>query len=165
MVHNSRSYWLLPSVRRPETQILEDTTFRKPDLFPSSGEGGETPTLSGPLERAHLGHWTTHGTKPQPHALRLLHRFAASIVASNCFLVLLCANFATIFIAFSLLSPLAYQKCLVSHGLSSIWGTQRSRRLPPLAWRRKQIQSPKRRVFQLFRIPDDGQGPEPQRFW
>jgi hypothetical protein len=29
------------------------------DLFPSSGEEGETPTLLGPLERASLKHWTT----------------------------------------------------------------------------------------------------------
>jgi hypothetical protein len=28
--------------------------FRKLDLFPSSGKGRETPTLLGPLERAHL---------------------------------------------------------------------------------------------------------------
>jgi hypothetical protein len=27
------------------------------DLFPSSGEGGKTPTLLGPLERASLNHW------------------------------------------------------------------------------------------------------------
>jgi hypothetical protein len=33
--------------------------FWKLDLFPSSGEG-ETPTLLGPLERAHLTHWTIH---------------------------------------------------------------------------------------------------------
>jgi hypothetical protein len=28
--------------------------FRKPDLFPSSGEGKETPTLLGPIERTNL---------------------------------------------------------------------------------------------------------------
>jgi hypothetical protein len=31
-----------------------DTTIRKMDLFPSSGEGRNTPTLLGPLERANL---------------------------------------------------------------------------------------------------------------
>jgi hypothetical protein len=38
--------------------VLENTTFRKLDLFPSSGEGRETPTLLGPLERANLNQWT-----------------------------------------------------------------------------------------------------------
>jgi hypothetical protein len=32
--------------------------FRKLDLFPSSGERRETPTLLGSLERANLNHWT-----------------------------------------------------------------------------------------------------------
>jgi hypothetical protein len=31
--------------------------FQKLDLFPSSGEVRETPTLLGPLERANLNHW------------------------------------------------------------------------------------------------------------
>jgi hypothetical protein len=35
-----------------EFQALKNTTFRKLDLFPSSGEGRETPTLLGTLERA-----------------------------------------------------------------------------------------------------------------
>jgi hypothetical protein len=33
-------------------------TFRKVDLFPSSGERGKTPTQLGHLERANLNHWT-----------------------------------------------------------------------------------------------------------
>jgi hypothetical protein len=33
--------------------MLENTKFRKPDLFPSSGEGRETPTLLGLLETPH----------------------------------------------------------------------------------------------------------------
>jgi hypothetical protein len=33
---------------------VENTTFRKLDLFPSSGEEGKTPTQLGPLERANL---------------------------------------------------------------------------------------------------------------
>jgi hypothetical protein len=37
-------------VYRPEFEILENATFRKLDLFPSSGDGKETPTLLGPLE-------------------------------------------------------------------------------------------------------------------
>jgi hypothetical protein len=35
--------------------MQENTMFRKLDLFPSSGERGETPTLLGTLERANLG--------------------------------------------------------------------------------------------------------------
>jgi hypothetical protein len=39
----------------PSSCIPKSTTFRKLDLFPSSGEGGEkTPTQLGPLERANL---------------------------------------------------------------------------------------------------------------
>jgi hypothetical protein len=37
---------------------LENTTYLKLDLFPSSDEGRETPTLSVPLERANLYHST-----------------------------------------------------------------------------------------------------------
>jgi hypothetical protein len=33
-----------------------NTTIRKMDLFPSSGEGRKTPTLLGPLEGANLNH-------------------------------------------------------------------------------------------------------------
>jgi hypothetical protein len=36
---------------------LENTAFRKVDLFPSSSEG-ETPPLLGLMERANLNHWT-----------------------------------------------------------------------------------------------------------
>jgi hypothetical protein len=35
---------------------LENTTFRKLDLFPSSGEERETSTLLGPLERDNHNH-------------------------------------------------------------------------------------------------------------
>jgi hypothetical protein len=38
----------LDFVHRLEVQILENTMFQKLDLFPSSGEGRETPTLLGP---------------------------------------------------------------------------------------------------------------------
>jgi hypothetical protein len=40
----------------------ENTTFRKLDLFSSSDQGRETPTLLGPLEKATLNQWTTHVT-------------------------------------------------------------------------------------------------------
>jgi hypothetical protein len=57
-----RKYWVLGL--RPSSGILkelENTKFRKLDLFPSSDERGrETPTLLGPLERANLNHWTTY---------------------------------------------------------------------------------------------------------
>jgi hypothetical protein len=39
---------------RPEFWILECTAFRKLDLFLSSGDERETPTLLGPLEGANL---------------------------------------------------------------------------------------------------------------
>jgi hypothetical protein len=59
MVYNTQNYWgfgLCPSSRILKTKT---TTFRKLDLFRSSGEG-ETPTLLGPLERANHNHWTIH---------------------------------------------------------------------------------------------------------
>jgi hypothetical protein len=37
-------------VHRPEFLNLRNKTFREPDLFTSSCEGGETPTLLGPTE-------------------------------------------------------------------------------------------------------------------
>jgi hypothetical protein len=40
------------SVHRQEFK----TTVRKLDLFPSLGEGNESPTLFGPLERANFNH-------------------------------------------------------------------------------------------------------------
>jgi hypothetical protein len=39
-------------------EILANTTFRKMNLFPSSGEG-KTLTLLGPLVRPNLNHWRT----------------------------------------------------------------------------------------------------------
>jgi hypothetical protein len=36
--------------------MTRNTTFRKLDLFPSSGDGRETPTLIGSLERYNLNH-------------------------------------------------------------------------------------------------------------
>jgi hypothetical protein len=45
----------LDFVHRPEFYKQENTTFRKLDLFPTSGEGG-APTLLGTLEKAYLNH-------------------------------------------------------------------------------------------------------------
>jgi hypothetical protein len=46
----------LDSVYRLEFQILENIPFRKLDLFRSSGEGKETPTLLGALESENMNH-------------------------------------------------------------------------------------------------------------
>jgi hypothetical protein len=44
------------------------------DLFPSSGERTETPTLLGPLERGNLDHWTEDWTKStNPVILSVIH--------------------------------------------------------------------------------------------
>jgi hypothetical protein len=51
--YNMRFTRILGFFHRPET-----ATSRKMDLFPSSNEGMETPSLLGPLERANLNHWT-----------------------------------------------------------------------------------------------------------
>jgi hypothetical protein len=40
-------------------QKLENTAFRKLDLFSSSGKGGKSPTQLGPLERANMNHWSS----------------------------------------------------------------------------------------------------------
>jgi hypothetical protein len=55
MCYQFRDYWgfeLRPSSGIIKTQ--KNTTFRKLDLFPSSGEVWEAPTLFGLLERADL---------------------------------------------------------------------------------------------------------------
>jgi hypothetical protein len=53
MMYTTPNYWVLGLP--PSSGILkkiENATFRKLDLFPSSGEGeGETPTQLGPLEK------------------------------------------------------------------------------------------------------------------
>jgi hypothetical protein len=41
-------------------------TFRKLDLFPSSGEGGKTPTLLSHLERANVNHWSVIHHRQNP---------------------------------------------------------------------------------------------------
>jgi hypothetical protein len=57
MVYNTQNYWVFGLFHRPVFWRLENTKFLKLDLFLSSGEGGKTPTLSGPLERANLNHF------------------------------------------------------------------------------------------------------------
>jgi hypothetical protein len=56
----SLGVWTLDFVRRPEFLILGNTMFRTMYLFPSSGEGRETPSVLGPLDRANLNQWKTH---------------------------------------------------------------------------------------------------------
>jgi hypothetical protein len=41
--------------------------FRKLDLFPSSGEGGKTPALLGPVERSNLNHYAVSSNLLSPH--------------------------------------------------------------------------------------------------
>jgi hypothetical protein len=43
-------------------QYSKNATFRKLDLFPSTGQEGKTPSQLGPLERANLNHWTFQNT-------------------------------------------------------------------------------------------------------
>jgi hypothetical protein len=51
MVYNTQNYWVFGLF--PSSGILENTTFLKLDLFPSSGEGGEEDTYSvGPLRKS-----------------------------------------------------------------------------------------------------------------
>jgi hypothetical protein len=44
MVYNTQNYWVFGLF--PSSGIPENTTFRKLDLFPSSGEGGGEDTYS-----------------------------------------------------------------------------------------------------------------------
>jgi hypothetical protein len=59
-VPNLQNYWVFGLFS--SSGILESTTCRKLDLFPSSGEDGGEDTYPhcqlGPLERANLNHWT-----------------------------------------------------------------------------------------------------------
>jgi hypothetical protein len=52
-------FWTLSIVQC----FLRNATFRKLNLFPSSGKMKVAPTLLGPLERASLSHWTTPGRR------------------------------------------------------------------------------------------------------
>jgi hypothetical protein len=55
---NYRGFWILSVVGYSRNY----KTFRKLDLFPSSGEW-ETHTLLGPLERFNLSHWAVGPTE------------------------------------------------------------------------------------------------------
>jgi hypothetical protein len=51
MVYNTQNDWVFGLF--PSSGILENTTFRKLDLFPYSGEGGGEDTYSvGPLRKS-----------------------------------------------------------------------------------------------------------------
>jgi hypothetical protein len=51
MMYNTQNYWVFGLC--PSSGILENTTFRKLDLFPSSGVGGEEDTyLVEPLRKS-----------------------------------------------------------------------------------------------------------------
>jgi hypothetical protein len=58
-VYNTQNHWV--SGLCPSSVILNNykTPFRQLGLFPSSGEGRETPTLLSSLERANRNHWTS----------------------------------------------------------------------------------------------------------
>jgi hypothetical protein len=59
-IPKSLAFWILSTDWN--SKWLENTTFQKLDLFLSSGDGRETPTLLGPLGRANLNQWTNvHG--------------------------------------------------------------------------------------------------------
>jgi hypothetical protein len=63
-MYNTLNLWVLdfePIIRY--STKLENMTFRKLDLFSSSREGREIPTLLGPSERASLNHWTSRHQK------------------------------------------------------------------------------------------------------
>jgi hypothetical protein len=50
MVYNTQNYWVFGLF---QSGILENMTFQKLDLFPSSGEGGGEDTYSvGPLRKS-----------------------------------------------------------------------------------------------------------------
>jgi hypothetical protein len=54
-------YYVISGFLSSIVRYFKNTTFRKRDLFPSSGKkkGGNAPTQLRPLERANLNHWTT----------------------------------------------------------------------------------------------------------
>jgi hypothetical protein len=59
MVRNTQKYWVFRLF--PSSGMLENTTFRKLDLFPSSGESGGEDTYSvGPLRKSY-----SQSLKPQ----------------------------------------------------------------------------------------------------
>jgi hypothetical protein len=56
-VYSTQSYWVF--VLFPSSDVFgsRNAKFRKLDLFPSSGEGGEDTYSVGPLRKSNLYHW------------------------------------------------------------------------------------------------------------
>jgi hypothetical protein len=68
IVFSTQNYWVFGLF--PLSGVLGSryTTFRKLDLFPSSGEGGgEDTSQLGPLERTNLNHWTALALSKGPN--------------------------------------------------------------------------------------------------
>jgi hypothetical protein len=58
MMYNTQNRWVWSFLPSPGILNNRKKTFRKLDLFPPWGEGRETSTLLGLLERANHSHWT-----------------------------------------------------------------------------------------------------------
>jgi hypothetical protein len=57
MVYNTHNHWVSAlCLLSANSKYLENTTCQKLDLFPSSGEGRETPNQLRLLERANINH-------------------------------------------------------------------------------------------------------------
>jgi hypothetical protein len=70
IAYNIQNHWgLLTLPIGRNSKYLESTTFRKLDLFLSSGDESETPAPLGPLEFATLNHWTKTKTDPVSETL------------------------------------------------------------------------------------------------
>jgi hypothetical protein len=59
MVYKTQDYWVFGLCPSPGNIKNSNTTFRKPDLFPSSGDGWESPTVLGPVYTANLNHFVS----------------------------------------------------------------------------------------------------------
>jgi hypothetical protein len=70
-------------------KLLENTTFRKRNLFPSTGEGRETLTLLGPFEIVSLRLFRILDYGQSPQTQRFWEYFVASMVFFPRFLFLL----------------------------------------------------------------------------
>jgi hypothetical protein len=53
-VYDTQNYGVFGLCPSSRILNLENITFRKLDLFPFPGEGGETPALLGPLQKTNL---------------------------------------------------------------------------------------------------------------
>jgi hypothetical protein len=58
MVHNTQNFWFCGLYPSHGVLNIREHNISKDGFFPSSGEGMETPTRLGSLERANLNHWT-----------------------------------------------------------------------------------------------------------